>query len=422
MLDGMTGTTNASGHLDGAEETVKDFWRSRPRRPLRGRKLAGVAAGVGYRYGVDPVVIRVALVAMTLLGGVGVVAYLLAWLLLPGEDDEVSPVESLAGKGRSSMSKGLTVVLCVLLFPVSGWAFGANWFDGGGIIGVAMIVTGLYLLHRSRGHLNRPEPVAYGATSAMGTTAWRAGAPVSDGQATDTWDPLGADPLRWQLAEAAPAPEPPAPVPSPPPPPRRRSKISGITVGAAIVVGGVGAALAENGTPWFTWAHVAGLMLAVVGTGLVLGAFLGGGRGLIGLAIPLAAVGLVLTSVPAENYGGGFGDLNARPQTLAELRPVYERTAGELDVDLRQLPATDAWQSTTVRTGAGDVRVLVPEDADVRYTCTTRAGDVDCFGRRQSGVGTEPLTGRDNGDDGEGGPRYTIVADAGAGQVEVARG
>ncbi|PXY32259.1 PspC domain-containing protein [Prauserella muralis] len=418
----MSGATNASRHLSGFEDTVKDFWASRPRRPHRGRKLAGVAAGVGYRYGIDPVVVRVALVVLTIFGGIGITLYVLGWLFLPGEDDEVSAFESLIGRGRSSVSKPLAVLLCLLLFPVSGWAFaGSDWFDGGGFIGLALVITAVYLLHRSRGHLNRPVPVRaaqHDRASATGSVTMPVTTVSGEQRMPPDWDPLGAAPLAWDLPDPAPAPEPPAPAP----PPRPKSKIGVAAFGVALAVGGVGAALAASGTPWFTWAHVIGLVLGVLGVGLVAGSFLGGGRGLIWLAALLSVAGIALTTVRFDQFGGGFGDLTERPRTAADVRPLYERTAGNVQLDLRAIEDTPAPVTTTVRAGAGEISVLVPRDADVTYTCQTTAGDVDCLGRKQSGAGLDPLTGTHLGSDGEGGPRFDLTVESAAGTLEVTRG
>lgn len=55
------------------------------RRPHEGRIVAGVAAGVAEYLGVDVAVVRIAWVVLALLGGMGVPAYLAAWLLIPDE-------------------------------------------------------------------------------------------------------------------------------------------------------------------------------------------------------------------------------------------------------------------------------------------------------------------------------------------------
>lgn len=53
-------------------------------RPREGRMVAGVCAGVALRYGWDPTLVRVVLVLSALLGvGVPVLAYLVAWVVMP---------------------------------------------------------------------------------------------------------------------------------------------------------------------------------------------------------------------------------------------------------------------------------------------------------------------------------------------------
>ena len=404
--------------LSGFEETVKDFWATRPRRPARGGKIGGVAAAIGDRYGIDPVIVRVAFVTATVFGGVGASLYLLCWLLFPAEGDEVSPIESLFGQGRSSMSKHLTIVLAILFFPLSSWAFAGGWFDGGGIIGAAMMVTALYLLHRGRGHLNRPVPVTRAATS-VGPAAFSMSAPGTTEKAESGWDPLGADPNAWDLPAPPP---PPAPVPPPPPPaPRRKSKIGVAAFGIALLMAGAGAAIGSSGESWFSAQHVIGLVLGVLGIGMVAGAFAGGGRKLAILAVPLSIAGIALTTVPVGDYAGGLGDLRATPVSAAEVLPSYQRTAGTVDLDLTRLPA-DVPVTTEVHLGAGDTTVSVPATADVTYTCQSHAGDVNCLGRQTSGVGTGPVTGVDYGTDGPGGLQLSLNVDQGAGTVEVSRG
>lgn len=60
----------------------------RPRRLYRSRSdriIAGVCSGIGRYVRVDPVAVRFIWVVGILLGGVGVLAYLLAWLIIPSE-------------------------------------------------------------------------------------------------------------------------------------------------------------------------------------------------------------------------------------------------------------------------------------------------------------------------------------------------
>jgi phage shock protein PspC (stress-responsive transcriptional regulator) len=406
---------------------VKDFWSSRPRRARRGRKIAGVAAGIGNRYDIDPVIVRVALVVATFFGGLGVLFYLLGWLLLPDERDEVSAIEALFGKGRSSTPPYLTIGLCIALFPATGWAFGGSWFQGSGIALTVLLVVGLFVLHRSRGGMNRPAARPH--TSAAAPASFSAQQTTLDADSSTesnyqppagVWDPLGAEPLGWQLpgedpVAAGPSAEPPAP--------RRRSPGVAVTLGATLLTAGVGTTLALLGVEWFTAAHVIGMTLAVLGIGMVISAFNGSGRGLLALAVPLSVAGLLVTTLPMADFpAGGFGELDARPTSAAEVKPVYERTGGSVTLDLTDLPESSAPVDTAVRVGMGEAVVIVPIDADVTYTCDSSMGDMNCLGRTQDGMGLEQLTGRHLGENGEGGTEIKLDVSSVMGSVEVRRG
>ncbi|WP_253829607.1 PspC domain-containing protein [Prauserella aidingensis] len=418
----MNSTSGATRHLDGFEATVKDFWASRPRRPAQGRKVAGVAAGVGLRYGIDPIVIRVALVALTFFGGVGPAVYLLGWLFLPAADDEVSAFEGLLGHGASGTSKGLTLLLCAACFPAFGLAFGGTWLDGGGIVGLALVVTALYLMHRGRGHLNRP------ASRTAGATAPQSGTRVDT--ATADWDALGANPLGWHLADAS------TPVPAPPPEEperparehssRRRcvSRVTLVTLALAVITAGVTATLL--GPVWGV-SEVAAATLAVLAGGLLVGAFTGGARGLIWFALPTALVAALTSALPPGGYPGGLGEIRDTPQHAHQL-DTYELTAGSIDVDLTELPDTGSPISVEARVGTGDITFTVPRDADVTYDCKARTGTATCLDKSQSGMtGVNVTNSGDNnsgaGDTGtdEGGQRFHLRLDAGIGNVEVRR-
>jgi len=49
----------------------------------RDRKIAGVCGGLGEYLGVDPTLIRVIWVFFALFVGSGILAYLIAWILIP---------------------------------------------------------------------------------------------------------------------------------------------------------------------------------------------------------------------------------------------------------------------------------------------------------------------------------------------------
>ncbi len=47
------------------------------------RKLAGVCAGIADYFGWDPTLVRVGWIVLTLMGGSGILLYLILWLVMP---------------------------------------------------------------------------------------------------------------------------------------------------------------------------------------------------------------------------------------------------------------------------------------------------------------------------------------------------
>jgi phage shock protein C len=74
-------------------------------RSRDGRMLAGVCAGVADYLGFDVTLVRVIWAVVSVLtGGVGVLAYLAAWALIPDEGQKSSIAENLAGKNSDAWS------------------------------------------------------------------------------------------------------------------------------------------------------------------------------------------------------------------------------------------------------------------------------------------------------------------------------
>ena len=75
------------------------------RRPVQDSMMAGVAAGLARYLGADVMIIRLAFVVLTIVGGVGIPLYLAGLLLIPeeGSDQSIagSLIESLRSRSRS---------------------------------------------------------------------------------------------------------------------------------------------------------------------------------------------------------------------------------------------------------------------------------------------------------------------------------
>jgi phage shock protein C len=71
------------------------------RRAYKGRMLAGVAAGIADYLGVDVMIVRIAFVVFTAIGGAGIPAYLACLLLIPEEGSDTSIASSLLDSVQS---------------------------------------------------------------------------------------------------------------------------------------------------------------------------------------------------------------------------------------------------------------------------------------------------------------------------------
>ncbi|MFD3706296.1 PspC domain-containing protein [Nocardia sp. NPDC058658] len=518
-------------------DQVHQMWQTRPVRLPRQGPIAGVAAGFGLRYGVDPVLVRVAFVVSTIFGGAGIVLYLLAWLVLGSAGNEVSAAQALSAHDRGSHSQTKTIVLIVALaIAVSAMGPIGMGLGGGGVVSLGLMLAGwwmLYLRHpelpagfdayRSplgatgypgagyptgvpvRGYPYNPEvpptgmytpytklpevyvpsnpesrvivgeefrtataesspllrvdttdtvvlhkdtgtttsdsvdtvritetpadsgetgptadsaptsllevadehaadpiestadpvddsasvdlgkradidaPVAEqtGATAVLhknspGTPA--AEPPRINAQVPNGWDPLAVAPLAWELPEAAPQFLPAAP----PAPKRPRSRLTPVTIGLAILAAAVAGAAAASGVEWMTPARIAAFALAVVGIGLVVGAFLRRGYGLLVLTAPLAGF-VVLASLigPIDFDSGTMGDHTWTPVATTELQPRYEVNMGSGTLDLREMNLTES-RSVEVSVNMGEAVVLLPDNMTVKTSCEVNMGESRC--------------------------------------------
>ncbi|MGH3615797.1 MAG: PspC domain-containing protein, partial [Pseudonocardia sp.] len=234
------------------------------------------------------------------------------------------------------------------------------------------------------------------------------------------WDPLGAAPFAWDLPEPGPPPTPQAR--------RRRPPVTAVTLALALLAAGVtGIVMLVNGSPIAALPVLFGLVLAVVGLGLVVGAFLRVGRGLVPVALVLCALTWAVLAAPLDRLRGG-GELRATPLTAAAIAPEYSQSVGEVDVDLRGVDLsvppglTPEPITTSVFVGVGEATVLVPADADVQARCAAGVGEANCLDRIEGGPDSE-IAVNDLGRDGRAGGRPLVLdVYAGLGRVEVRRG
>ncbi|MFN3219746.1 MAG: PspC domain-containing protein [Acidimicrobiales bacterium] len=359
-----------------------------PRRLTRSRdrRLGGVAGGIAEYLGIDPTLVRLGFLLAIFIGGAGVIAYLVAWIVLP-EGDGTGP----GGSGQPPMrvrrdgtGVDTTTALAIglLVFAV---LFGLASPDGGAVlVPIAMIAGGIWLLsQREPSRSSDDSTVAFSAatTGRGGTTPF---------QADDTarfdrrWEHPAADPM-WTGTHPTPTP----PTPASPPEPRRPAVVTRVTLSLLALLAAGAIAADELDLFDVTVPGVLAVALVVVGISAITAAFIGRGRGLIpaGLLLALAFAGAATVQPLVDD---GTGQRTYAPTSVSDVRDRYELGIGELEVDLSGLdisPGTTV--ATTVDLGMGSAEVLVPDDVEVTVEAEVGIGELRVFGVEENGFGND---------------------------------
>ncbi|MEH0845984.1 PspC domain-containing protein, partial [Micromonospora sp. CPCC 205711] len=440
-------------------------------RPRDGRYLAGVCAAIGRATNTDPVLWRVILAVLGFFGGVGLLVYVAAWLTIPGEGDSASPLESMLGRGRSSMSPVTVIVLGILVAVSFGYivtdAFRAV------LLGAAILIGGALLLNRD----NRPgaaPPPAPGPPAAPPGPVPPVSYPAPDyfAPAPAAPPPLAAEPRTAELPTWPPAstwtgtpataelpagstavpPAPPvaAPLPPggyrppfaprgpwagtyPPPPPappkvkppkrpRERSALGPVTFSLIFLALGVVAVLDLLDVFPIGAAGYFAAALATIGLGLLVGTWFGRARWLIALGlVTTAALGVATVAESYDRIRGVDGTVTWSPADYRALATRYENSFGDATLDLRAVDFTNRDAEITVVVNFGEGTVVVPPNVDVTTVTEVRAGDATVFGQRPAGTDGRSREVTDLGADGAGGGKLRLYVHVNAGNLEVTR-
>lgn len=335
--------------------------RSGGSRPLRrsrtDRMLGGVCGGIAAALGVDPVLLRIAAVALALSGGAGVLAYVIAWMVIPEAESEDGTDDPAPEPPRASRhSVAITVGAC--LVGLGALLLLHNWLPGFGA------------------HLFWPLVVVAAGVLVLVSARRRTMTTIIEPPTPTRRRPLHWGRVVFGLLVAA--------------------------VGTASLLSGVGVDV--------PWRLAPAIALIVIGLALL--ASLAGGTGRADLVV-LAVIALVLAiaaGVGVERYAGPPGDRTVVPAQQGWPEPVRV-AAGTVVLDLTG-PALPPGRAE-VAVGAGEIVLRLPADrsvdAEVRVVTGTVVDDhtvdqgFDLHWAQRPGTPT-PIS---------------VRLDVGAGQVEV---
>jgi phage shock protein PspC (stress-responsive transcriptional regulator) len=338
------------------------------RRPKDDRMVAGVAAGLAEYFGLRPAIYRIAFAALALVGGAGILLYVVAALVIPTEGADESVAEDFLRRHRDRpgmlVALGIAGVIAIAIVSSPGrdWGWplaGPAWF-------LLVVLGAVAVAHVSR---RDREP--------------RTG--------------TGAD-------AGSPRPE------------RRSLFLPGL--GILLAAAGVAALLDLLDVVDIRLDVALAVGLVLVGVLIAVGAFFYRVAGLIPLALVLAA-GLAATTVANIGHGGPIGDVAYQPTTAAQIRDEYRLRIGRLEVDLRDVEFPAGPTRVDAEAGIGKVIVRVPEGVAVDATADVDYGEVDVLGRERDGRDSQrrvivPGTAGTQG-------RVVIDAHLAIGRVEIVR-
>ncbi|MCL6581426.1 MAG: PspC domain-containing protein [Firmicutes bacterium] len=165
-------------------------------RSTRERILGGVAAGIADYFDVDPTLVRLAWILFALAGGSGVIAYIIAWIIIPeepslprggsqrepawpGEGGPAEPGRAASEPQRAAVERGeasaeavhraargdnsgvfglVLIGLGVILLARNVWPVVAFILQPWNIGGLVLVALGLFLILRGLGQGGRRRP------------------------------------------------------------------------------------------------------------------------------------------------------------------------------------------------------------------------------------------------------------------------
>lgn len=444
------------GHHDhGAQffDRIRDLGAYRSERDRYG---AGVASGLARRWGVDPILIRIGFVVLTVIGGAGLLLYGLGWMFMPQEDGRIHAQQVMRG-GVSAGFFGALVAILLGLGVDGGpgpWGYG-GWGSPFGLVFTVLIIVGL-VIWVSRNNTSGPgAPAAVEVPTAPGTSRPPAG-PESPAAAfgpaagpAAAFGPAAGPAPAFGTPSHEPAPPPssqdhptdPAhpyrpgtPYPSGPPSTRRNAApsraLKRLTLGLAVLVGVVAYLIAR-----VSQADDASVLigmtaaLAVLAGGVVVAGLTGrraGAPAFLGVLLAFAVV------AGTAGHGEGIGNRQSltvagdrlwAPTSTAQAEDGISQGVGQLTVRLTATGLTPATGTSTgpvevpVRMGAGRMVIYLPDSAPARVEIEQGGGQVrDVSGAVRDGGGGQRLTYA-TGPAGE--PRLTVRVRQGAGEIEL---
>lgn len=345
-------------------------------RPRDGAMLGGVCAGLARRWHLDPNLLRIAVVVLSIFGGLGLVAYGSALLLMPRDGQAEMPVRRFLPFTRA-WSTGTVVAVTIVAAVVTIAVIGSNGIGLGPVLVIFLI---WFFGFRGRNQRSAPPPPPEPTPFERAADNWRQR--LVEQQTPGYEASVLASPAdqRWTQPYTDPATDlavrdddlPVAPMPASVRPRRswRLWWLALTLVGVALAVVTI---LDLAGVPTAPLAYAAAV-LAGLGVTLLVGARRGRPPLLLPATLVTAAVTTSMMGSASLATMPSIGEVHRVYTTSAQLPPEVALSAGELTVDLTDLKLT-ADQELVVHVGAGQLNLKVPEGVNTRVDWKVKFGE-----------------------------------------------
>lgn len=412
--DPSTGRGTRAGEADSPSRSREDSGGTvrRLTRAQDGKLITGVCAGLARYTRIDPVIFRVGFALLVLATGIGILLYVVAFLLMGAPDGGPSLIER-AGKRIFDGDTALALLGAALLFGAV-WGVAGNWGSGDAlsvvvVFGLALLVArsrGVDLVQVARGlpESLKGRPLSSWARSAPPQTGPR----LSDGMIDLARIGHRTDPYAAGAYGPATAPNPTPPYPPPaatadvpygrrdtapyidfparydPPAPRRRSYRAALILLAAALVGTVLYQAADDRP------SLPRLQIVMAGTLVVLalGACFGRDRKLV-LVGAIMSFALASTSIAGNAAVARKTHQTIwRPVATAQAEQSHTVLIGQGVVDLTTVPLSPGERlQVSARVMVGVLDVKVPATARIEVDGHAFIGDITVDRRVTSGPG-----------------------------------
>jgi len=346
--------------------------------------ISGVAGGLGEYFNVDAVLFRVLFAVLSFFGGIGLLMYALAWLLIPEPDVAMSALDKGIQKMRARRVPPWLVFIggAILL-----WLCWFSWWAPGPTFPALLLVAVLAVVLVHRVSTPAGQASSYQPPPAPDQPPKADGPQVDPPQPSGSFTPPIIAPLNdtrrtmqaW-FSEASLA---------------HRQRIERrrpvkVAVALSLLLGWGALALIDAAWrlpfPVYLWVG-----LAILVTGLAASIVVR--RMTLSLLIPIAvvaAVAVVLGGTPAS-IKDGSGEVGWMPTSASQLSD-HRQFAGQATLDLTRLAAPTSATSIRLTQAAGEVRLRIPRDLNATVISDVHIGDVQngpsrSTGRQASGVG-----------------------------------